>query len=157
MMTIWTVRGKRAIRNRYRFELPLPPKEASPNFHGHWRAKHKAVSAYRRACSSVLRDMITPAFVPLEPPVKVHLDFYLCRSPDVFMRWGGLFEGDSFYYPRDGDNARASAKAAQDALIDAGFLKTDSNKTVQVGETRLHTTKKEHKGRTCLFVTLEEV
>lgn len=141
-------RASVALCGGYSIELPLPPKGVSPNGRGkHWGAKAKAQASYRAQCAWRMREMKWGASTALTVPVRVHLDFYLCRQP-----------GDTRdYFPMDEDNARASFKAGQDALKDVGVIEQDSKKFLRVGETRLHTTKKEHQGRTCVVLTLEPI
>lgn len=124
-------------------ELPLPPKEASPNARVHWGAKARAVRLYRETCGTLARMKIGRRRLER---VRIDLDFYLCRGRDT-----------ASYFPRDCDNAISSAKAAIDGLRDIGIVVNDSKKFVTIGETRLHTTKKEHQGKTCLVLTITEI
>lgn len=138
----------------YQITVPLPPKEASPNFHpasiGARMKQATAIRMYREQCG-VIMCSANANILAIECRVAIHLDFYLARP----LPWKGYREG--LYYPRDADNARASAKAAQDALVDAGIIKGDSARYVDAGYTRLHTTQKEHQGRAELVITLEEL
>lgn len=116
--------------------LPLPPRAASPNARvSHW-ARHAAVSAYRRDCALLLSSAVRHrAEVRLlreaaqegrALPLTIHLAWIAPppRSPKM----------PRPYCPRDEDNARACAKAAQDALQDAGFFpEGDSRKYCRSG------------------------
>lgn len=128
----------------YSLELPLPPKQCSPNGRYHWAEKAKEVKAYRQAVGEYLFYVhkLAGAF---EMPVIIDLEFYLCRK-DV-----------NYYYPRDEDNARASFKSGQDALVDAGVVPSDSKKNVRAGSVKLYTRAKEHKGRTCVVMTIRTI
>ena len=126
-------------------ELPLPPKQASPNNRAHWATTRSATTAYRQMCATSYMIAKVPA---LKTPVKIHLDFYLCRTPMTLYC--------ERYFPKDADNARASFKAGQDAMQDAGLIPGDSKRYVIPGETNLYTTKKQHKGRSCVVVRFEE-
>lgn len=128
----------------YQVELPLPPKEASPNDRSHWakkRGKNGAVSLYRQTCAWLYRD----AQIPQLKNATIDLDYYL--GPDL---WG------ISYRPRDEQNGRAAFKAAQDALVDAGVIPGDSARYVHDGYTRIHSRKKDHQGRCCVVVTITE-
>jgi len=91
----------------------LPPKEASPNWRGHWTVKAKAVRQYRRLV-------------------------YLCAVSERnrIGRWeslDGCNISAAFYvknrrYVMDDDNARATLKPAIDALVDAGIVEKNDRK-----------------------------
>jgi crossover junction endodeoxyribonuclease RusA len=129
---------------KYEITVPLPPKALSPNARVHWAVKAKVTKQYRAACAMAYHCSRVP---PLFPPVKIHLDFYLARVPLAY----------DAYFAKDADNARSSFKAGQDALADAGIIPSDGQRYLRMGETRLHTRAKEHQGRCCVVVTLEEV
>lgn len=139
------ISGLEAVRE-FKVPLSLPPKEASPNGRYHWRLKAAAIQVFRGNCGHVFRVFFRSKG-RLATPIVIDLDFYLCRKV-----------GDKYsYYPKDEDNARASAKAAQDALVDAGVVERDSKKFVKAGRTTLHTRKREHKGRTEMVMTIREI
>jgi Holliday junction resolvase RusA-like endonuclease len=130
------------------FVLPLPPKKLSPNGREHWRYKAQAVKAYRGSCAEWFQSQMhgikrsdLPGF---QNRVVIDLEFYLCR----------LKGDESLYYPKDEDNARSAMKAAQDALKDAGIIPGDGKRLVKVGSTTLYTRAKEHRGFTCVVMTL---
>lgn len=83
-------------------DLPLPPKELSPNARSHWAKKAKAIKAYR--------DM---AFIEAR---KHRVKF---SQANYFL---------VFKVPRnqDRDNLIASMKAALDSLQDAGIVANDN-------------------------------
>lgn len=125
-------------------ELPLPPIQCSPNHRSHWGAKARAVRDYREACGYLVVKQLGRRRA--QGPVTIDLDFYLAKSkmPDGLCR------------PRDNDNAIASTKAAIDSLRDSGLITNDSKKHVHIGDVRLHSTKKEHQGRSGLVLTVTE-
>lgn len=124
------------------FVLPLPPIESSPNWRGYWAVKAMAVKTYRQQCAALMSES-GKAFTGR---VIVDLEFYYCRV-----------QGDKkSCYSKDEDNARASMKAAQDALKDAGIIPGDGKKFVQMGKTTLYTRAEEHQGFTCVVMTIRE-
>lgn len=147
----------------WQIELPLPPREASPNHHVHWRYKTGAsgrVSEYRRECAEIIRNAGLP---PLKAPVVLNLEFYYARpsveAAEHLYRYRPRKKVWEFKHAicRDEDNARSSAKPAQDAFIDAGIVagKGDGKRYVKSGFCWLYTTAKEHRGRTCLIMTVQ--
>lgn len=131
------------------FVLPLPPKKISPNGRGkHWGGKARAVKAYREQCAWIMKQWRfrhTEAEL-IQGRVIVDLEFYLCR----------LAGDKASYYPKDEDNARGAMKAAQDALKDAEIIAGDGKRLVGIGKTKLYTRAKEHKGFTCVVMTLRK-
>jgi hypothetical protein len=127
----------------FRAEIPLPPKELSPNERLHWAAKNRATHAYREACGwaykkalgdaimagRVLRLEAGSTAIDGQRPKKLILDVeYYCTR-----RSGG-------YHPKDEDNARASLKAAIDALKDVGVIESDAKDRLTWGAFKLVTT-----------------
>lgn len=104
--------------------LPLPPREASPNARVYHQERARAVRLYRSQCAMVLtsalrhraevRALRDAAAAPGAGPITLHLAWIAPppRSPRM----------PAPYCPRDEDNARGCAKAAQDAMQDAGLL-----------------------------------
>ena len=92
----------------FRIDLPLPPKELSPNWRGHWAQKAKAVKRYRELAHALslanLRDRWPAA---------------LCQCTFTFK--------DA--RQRDKDNLLASMKAAFDGIADSGAVANDSGIT----------------------------
>jgi crossover junction endodeoxyribonuclease RusA len=129
---------------RFEVVLPLPPYECSPNARVHWGRKARAVRDYREVCGYLVVKQIGRRRA--QGQVTVDLDFYLAKPklPDGLCR------------PRDEDNAIASTKAAIDSLRDSGLITNDSKKHVRIGNVRLHSTKKDHQGRSALVLTVTE-
>lgn len=125
-------------------ELPLPPIECSPNKRAHWGAKARAVREYRDTCGYLTVKQLGRRRA--QGQVTIDLDFYLAKPklPDGLCR------------PRDNDNAIAASKAAIDSLRDSGLITNDSKKHVRIGNVNLHSTKKEHQGRSALVLTITE-
>lgn len=148
---------------RYQIELPLPPKALSPNFRGHTRERARWVKRYRYCCLQFYKAAKLPTIIaapsPQAAPVKVapikpvivHLDFYLAPKVSAC----GQKLPDGCYRPRDEDGARGAFKAGQDALVDAGIIPDDSKKYVRMGYTKIHSTQKQHGGKTMVVLTLE--
>ena len=65
--------------------------------------------------------------------------------------------GDRRYRPRDEANAIDAFKAGQDALVDAGVLVDDTRKYLRQGPVTIYSGAKEHKGRACVVVQLQEL
>lgn len=110
-------------------QLPLPPDALSPNARKHWRAKARATSAYRTTCAWSIRSAI-PKGWDWTAPVVVDVEYRAHRGCDG-------------YHPRDEDNARASLKAAMDALRDAGAIASDAKDRLRWGDFTLITTARE--------------
>lgn len=89
--------------------LPLPPKEASPNWRGHWAPKAKATNRYRWNCKIVA----LAKGMKHRGPTTVRYSFH-------FKDWRR----------RDPDNLVASMKAALDGIRDSGMIPDDSARDV---------------------------
>ena len=126
----------------YTVEVPLPPRELSPNTYRHWRAVSKAKKEYRLDCYVAFKA----AAIPTMGRIRVSLDFYNGRIP-----------GCDRYRPWDVGNAISSCKGLLDSLVDAGIVKDDSRRYMELGPVRIFGTKQEHGGRSCVDVTIEEV
>jgi hypothetical protein len=119
--------------------VELPPSGLSPNARLHWRVKAKIIDAYRTMCGVEFRNRrrITgwsaPQVAELEVEYRVHRGAWL---PGTKPEWRP-------YHPKDEDNARASLKAACDALKDAGIIASDAKARLKWGEFRLFTTQRE--------------
>ena len=135
---------------KYQIELPLPPRALSPNFRGHTRARAPWVRKYRAACGMLLRKA---QIGPLPTPVTLHWDFYYASRKTA----SGQRINDNCFRARDEGNALGSVKAGIDALADAGIVPDDSKKYVRMGSVTLHSTAKEHKGRTGVVLTIETI
>lgn len=125
-------------------ELPLPPVWCSPNLRSHWSIRAKATRHYREACGYLVLKQLGRR--RSRGQVTIDMDFYLAKPNGP----------DALYRPRDSDNAIASCKAAIDSLRDSGLITNDSKKHVRIGNVNLHSTKKEHRGRSALVLTVTE-
>ncbi len=136
----------RTTMREFKLELPLPPLALSPNKKGsHWGVRAWATRLYREACGYAALSQIGRRRA--KGPITVDLDFYLAKSAIV---------PDTLYRPRDRDNALAACKACLDSLKDTGLIKSDSKRHLIIGRIDLHTTKKEHGGKTGLVMTIRE-
>jgi len=91
--------------------LPLPPKECSPNWRGHWAAKARAVKTYRHTAACTALSLIRlPAPNWERAAVQATFHFRDARR-------------------RDKDNLLAALKPAFDGLADAGIIANDSGLT----------------------------
>lgn len=125
-------------------DLPLPPIECSPNARVHWGKKARAVREYREACGYLVVKQLGRRRA--QGQITIDLDFFLAKPkfPDGLCR------------PRDEDNAIACAKVGIDSLRDSGLITDDSKKHVRIGNVSLHSTRKEHQGRSALVLTVTE-
>lgn len=97
-----TVTGRAQKLSNWVIEVPWPPREASPNFRGHWSAIAKAKKAYRLKCSQL--GLAQGLHLAPKAPTKVSVHLVFCQ-PD---RRG-----------RDWDNMLAAMKSGLDGLADA--------------------------------------
>ena len=144
----------------FRIEVPLPFLELSPNARPNRFAKADATKRYRAAVGEILCQQVFTAVCvhPLRTPAVLDLDFYQHRPTykDTIIAVGrSWYAASQFAYPTDADNARASFKAGQDALADAGVLANDDAKHLVAGYTRIHSGA-EAGGKTYLLMTLTE-
>jgi Holliday junction resolvase RusA-like endonuclease len=94
--------------------LPLPPRECSPNWRGHWTKRAAAVKCYREhAWAEALAN------IHMEPGMPWRAATVKCHF--VFKRPGR----------RDKDNLLARMKAAFDGFADAGMVADDADFTYQ--------------------------
>ena len=97
-------------------DLPMPPRELSPNYRGHWGKIAGYKKSYRDHCLVLAKSVMwrqkrlypKDGEFPLALPVVAEVTF---TFPDRRRR--------------DQDNALASLKAAWDGLVDAGLLADD--------------------------------
>lgn len=127
---------------RLSFTLPLPPPECSPNYHGHWRGRHKATKAYRE-----LARLSWLGLVKGWTPCKVRISAVFYCGPTVERR----------YRPLDISNAEGSLKAVIDGFVDGGMTPTDSYKWVTWGDVEIKRIKREHEGKAHVEVTVERL
>lgn len=131
MLTLW---GYRAMINRLRVEIPdLPPKEANPNWHGHWAPKARAIKDFRE--------------------MAMYCAINACQGmPPFFMKAKvgiTLIIKDTRYY-RDPDNALASLKPAIDGCCDAGIILSDDNKHLEYSLPIIYEVNREEAPKTIL-------
>jgi crossover junction endodeoxyribonuclease RusA len=102
--------------NKIRVKIPaLPPKEASPNWRGHWAPKMRAVREFR------------------EMAMYCGINACLGSGPPEFYKAVvsiTLVIRDARYY-RDPDDALASLKPAIDGCVDAGIIRGDSQEHLE--------------------------
>lgn len=128
-MREWTVTG------------PLPLRELSPNWSGHWAKKHSATKGYRAVWWAIYKQ----AQIPRLDRIAVRIEFYTAMSP---LR--------DAYRPFDISNALQSFQPGLNALQDAGVIATDSRKRLASIETVIYGTMKEHNGEAKVVVTIRE-
>ncbi len=132
---------------------PLPPRELSPNFSGHWSAKARAKKAYREAgFMAAFGIHNTPEWEPVRP-IVISPEFYC--GPSTFGGSLGVIR-TNLYRPTDPDNANASLKSLIDGLIDAGLVPDDSAKWVSLENPKLYRKKKEHQMRSEVVLTITQ-
>jgi hypothetical protein len=142
----------------YTIELPLPPKSCSPNRSGVWQRKARARANYRQECQMLYRERLWTPRQQADTMEQMGADgHYLCPagvtiSYEFFQARREFPDGRARF--KDADNAIASMKAAQDALIDACIIPSDSADVVQLGGVKVHAPAKSG-GRTCVVMTLE--
>ena len=114
-------------------ELPLPPRALSSNgSHGHWSGHARAEAAYRDECRLWAMAQISPVRRS-EPPERAYVAYEVCTkhgraAAPLTWQQGRRTVSSPRYQPRDQSNALAALKAAQDALVDSGAIKDDSQK-----------------------------
>jgi crossover junction endodeoxyribonuclease RusA len=105
-----TTKGKDAIT----IELPLPARELSPNWRGHWARKSKATKALRK-------EAAWRASLEQGGELGGSFDRREWEAATVLLK---------FYFKdkrrRDRDNLLASCKAIFDGLADAGVVVNDA-------------------------------
>lgn len=99
------------------FQVPLPPRELSPNTYKHWRTVSQAKKAYRLECDCLSRGVLGGA---IRKHVRLSLTFCIKG-------------GRPAYQPRDAANALSAFKAGIDGLVDAGMCPDDSQKHLELG------------------------
>jgi hypothetical protein len=129
-------------------ELPLPPRELSPNASrpGNWWIKSKAAKEYRATCGMLLWQAREKDGSILFPNGCILTYEWYC---------GGNRKGDGLLRIRDEDNSLLAAKRIQDSLVDAKYVCDDSAKFVSIKEVKLYRKKEEHQGRCCIVLTIE--
>lgn len=103
------------------FQVPLPPRELSPNTYKHWRKVSGAKKEYRNLCGMTAPRTLWNTRNGRD---VVRLSLTFCIK-------GGRAEGR--YQPRDAANALSAFKAGIDGLVDAGMCPDDSQKHLELG------------------------
>jgi crossover junction endodeoxyribonuclease RusA len=91
-----------------RLQAPWPPREASPNWSGHWRCKHRALKSYAFAAGLVLGPQIsrqTRPWLQAADPIEVAIAMF----PPPAKRGAKA-------RARDHDNALGSCKRLLDVV-----------------------------------------
>ena len=107
------------------FTVPLPPRELSPNGREHWATKGRATADYREYVGWEAQQARKRASIEELPKVSISLVF--CTK-DAKGR---------FYQPRDIGNGVAAFKAGFDGIVDAGWMKDDSRKFLELGRVEI--------------------
>jgi hypothetical protein len=104
------------------FQVPLPPRELSPNTYKHWRKVSGAKKEYRNL-------VYLEGLHKFDTPSAGDVGFARCRLSLTFCIKGGR----PAYQPRDAANALSAFKAGIDGLVDAGMCPDDSQKHLELG------------------------
>lgn len=104
-----------------RLLLPLPPRELSPNWRGHWAKKWKASSQYRTTCR-----MLAYEAAKFSMPTKMRITATF-RFADERQR--------------DLDNCVAAFKPALDGIVDAKLIFSDAEQWLAYGAPRIERVK----------------
>lgn len=121
------------------FEVPLPPRELSPNrtrnvFH---LRKAAIVAAYKEQCFVLARQALRDNLdYPTAPP-KAAVSVTFCLKDTKVGR-------ALAYHPTDADNALGSLKACFDGMVLAGVLRTDTWDGMEIGKVRADKTSGPH-------------
>ena len=95
--------------------IPMqPPREVSPNFHGSWRRKSRAVAEYRAQCGWAAKTVPETSSFSDDRPVVM----------DFEIRWSGQRKR------LDDDNAKACMKAVIDGVADVLWFGQDRHVTI---------------------------
>ncbi len=144
------------------FEIPLPPKDCSPNraSHQHFRHRSTATKEYRKAVWAIAKEAMPAVYVPV--PVRIHHEWYMGQSKtETSLRAAYLASGgkkklpSEFYRPRDKQNAIAALKAAIDGIVDARIIPDDNDEWLDWGQCTFYRKPEQHGGRSCVVITLE--
>lgn len=128
---------------RCTFYVPhLPDVALSPNGRVHWAERRYAAKELRKIGQAYMLEALRgTAFHPNRARITVEY------------RHGGFRGRDTYYRPKDEDNAKAALKSFFDGIIDTGILPSDDRRYLEHGPTRIvHVDRYENEG---LFVTVE--
>lgn len=114
-----------------KFQVPLPPRELSPNTYKHWRTVSEAKRLYRTsvAFEGVSANVKRLAFETGASKVRLSLTFCIAKGRGLG------------YQPRDAANALSAFKAGIDGLVDAGMCPDDSAKHLELGAILIDSTR----------------
>jgi crossover junction endodeoxyribonuclease RusA len=99
-------------------ELPLPPRELSPNVRLFWAIKAKATKAARSEAWYWFRQAKPANWEPV--PIRIDVEYNCPKQA-------------TGYRPRDSMNGIAAMKAQIDGMVDAGVIPDDSCKWLSWG------------------------
>lgn len=157
-------------------EIPLPPKGCSPNEASSrtWQVRATATEWHRDQVKTIAAVAKPADWV--HQPVRISTVWYMApteeelaikaadkageiagkgrrkgRVPGVSRSWAVKMR------PMDTGNAYGGLKAAIDGLVDALIVPKDDRHWVAMDSPKLLRTAKEHKGRACIVMTIEQV
>lgn len=131
--------------------IPLPPTDCKQNTHKHWRAKSKAIKhAREEAC--FIGTAVRMANGAFTGPVTISHTWYMAADPTE-----GAKGHPKRYRPLDEGNAIGALKGSIDGLVDSGLIVGDSHKLLRWGDGVLKRCAKEHLGRHCVELRIEEI
>ncbi len=107
----WKKQGE-PLRCSFKIVLPLPPRELSPNWRGHWAQKARKAAKYRADAGTACKAMMRRYGIPTLAAANVQARFYFRDRRN-----------------RDRDNLLASLKSGFDGLADVGMVANDSQLT----------------------------
>ena len=109
------------------FEVPLPPRELSPNGRADWHEQMRAKATYRGEVALLCRSACNR--IVWKPPARARVALVFGTAPARVP--------DGFYRPRDVPNAIAAFKAGYDGLIDGGAIQDDDGRRMTLGHTEI--------------------
>lgn len=131
------------------FNVPLPPRELSPNMarNVHWAMKNKSVADYKEHCFVNASEAARRAGWVTPHLARVSLEWHLDDRRHPIEK-----SSNRIYKPRDPDNAIAASKAMFDALTESGVIVDDTWDHIEIG--RISST---HENGPYVVVTVEPV
>lgn len=125
-MLSWTEKKRIGEALAVTFQVPLPPRELSPNGREHWATKGRATAGYREYVGWEAQQARKRArLVEQLPRVRISLVFCTKEAKG------------RFYQPRDIGNGVAAFKAGFDGIVDAGWMQDDSRKFLELGRVEI--------------------
>ena len=122
------------------FQVPLPLRELSPNGREHWATKGHATADYREYVGWEAQQARKRARIKELPKARISLVFAIKGGKGVA------------YCPRDIGNGIAAFKSGFDGIVDAGWMKDDSGRYMELGRIEI-----DSKRGPYVEVTIEEV